>query len=82
MHALGTHYKYLNKRNNINILSKEHVNLIFKNGQTLHALIFNGKYKNNDGRKKALIYKIPCNACKLCYIGETVLWYHERKKQH
>ena len=63
-------------------LAKEDVNLVFKKGQTLHTMIFNGKYKKNDGRKKDLIYKIPCNDCKLCYIGETAQWYDEREKQH
>ena len=46
------------------------VNLVFKKGRTLHSMIFNGKYKKIDGRKKDLIYKIPCQDCKLCYIGE------------
>ena len=38
---------------------------------------------NNDGRKKDLIYKIPCNDCMLCYIGDTaqLQWYDEREKQ-
>ena len=63
-------------------LAKEDVNLVFKKGRTLHSMIFNGKYKKNDGRKKDLIYKIPCQDCKLCYIGETAQWYDEREKQH
>ena len=40
------------------------------------------KKKKNDGRKKDLIYKIPCRDCSLCYIGETAQWYDEREKQH
>ena len=59
-------------------LAKEDVNLVFKKGRTLHSMIFNGKYKKNDGRKKYLI----CQDCKLCYIGETAQWYDEREKQH
>ena len=62
-------------------LAKEDVNLVFKKGRTLHSMIFNGKYKKIDGRKKDLIYKIPCQDCKLCYIGETAQWYDEREKQ-
>ena len=60
-------------------LAKEDVNLVFKKGRTLHSMIFNGKYKKIDGRKKDLIYKIPCQDCKLCYIGETAQWYDERE---
>ena len=60
-------------------LAKEAVNLVFKKGRTLHSMIFNGKYKKSDGRKKDLIYKIPCQDCKLCYIGETAQWYDEKE---
>ena len=38
--------------------------------------MFNGRYV------LYLIYKIPCQDCKLCYIGETAQWYGERGKQH
>ena len=41
-------------------LGKEDINVVFKRGQTLHSIIFNGKFKKNDGRKKDLIYKILC----------------------
>ena len=63
-------------------LGKEDINVVFKRGKTLHSMIFNGKFKKNDGRKKDLIYKIPCRDCSLCYIGETAQWYDEREKQH
>ena len=63
-------------------LGKEDINVVFKRGQTLHSIIFNGKFKKKDGRKKDLIYKIPCRDCTLCYIGETAQWYDEREKQH
>ena len=43
-------------------------------------MILNEKYKKNDGRKKDLIYKIPCHGCKFCYLGETAQWYNEREK--
>jgi len=45
-------------------------------------MIFNGKFKKKDGRKKNVIYKIPCRDCKLSYIGETSQWYDERESQH
>ena len=32
-------------------MAKEDVNLVFKKGRTLHTMIFNGKCKNNDGKK-------------------------------
>ena len=38
-------------------------------------MIFNGKFKGKDGRKKNVIYKIPFRDCKLSYIGETLQWY-------
>ena len=63
-----------------NDLGKEDIIVVFKRGQTLHSMIFNGKFIKNDGRKKDLIYKIPCRDCKLCYIGETQ-WNDERGKQ-
>ena len=31
---------------------KQHVNVEVKKGRTLHSLIFNGKIKEKDGRKK------------------------------
>jgi len=61
-------------------LGKEDINVVFKRGKTLHSMIFNGKFKKNDGRKKDLIYKIPCRDCSLCYIGETAQWYDERER--
>jgi len=45
-------------------------------------MIFNGKFKKKDGRKKNVIYKIQCKDCKLSYIGETSQWYDERESQH
>ena len=33
-------------------LAKEDVNLVFKKGRTLHSMIFNGKLKKNDVRKR------------------------------
>ena len=60
-------------------LGKEDINVVFKRGKTLHSMIFNGKFKKSDGRKKDLIYKIPCRDCSLCYIGETAQWYDERE---
>ena len=47
-------------------LGKEDSNVVFKRGQTLHSIIFNEKFKKKDGRKKDLIYKIPCRDCTLC----------------
>ena len=41
-------------------LGKEDINVVFKRGQTLHSIIFNRKFKKNDGRKNDLIYKILC----------------------
>jgi len=61
-------------------LGKEDINVVFKRGKTLHSMIFNGKLRKNDGRKKDLIYKIPCRDCSLCYIGETAQWYDERER--
>ena len=63
-------------------LAKQDVNVVFKKGRTLHSMIFNGKFKKKDGRKKNVIYKIPCKDCKLSYIGETSQWYDERESQH
>jgi len=63
-------------------LGKADIYVVFKRGQTLHSIIFNGKFKKKDGRKKDLISKIPCQGCTLCYIGETAQWYDGREKQH
>ena len=38
-------------------LAKQDVNVVFKKGKTLHSMIFNGKFKKKDGRKKNVIYK-------------------------
>ena len=38
-------------------LAKQDVNVVFKKGRTLHSMIFNGKFKKKDGRKKNVIYK-------------------------
>jgi len=37
-------------------LAKQDVNVVFKKGKTLHSMIFNGKFKKKDGRKKNVIY--------------------------
>ena len=51
-------------------VAKQYVNVhvVFKKGRTLRSMIFNGKFKKKDGRKKNVIYKIPCKDCKLSYI--------------
>ena len=38
-------------------LAKQDVNVVFKRGKTLHSMIFNGKFKKKDGRKKMLYTK-------------------------
>ena len=63
-------------------LAKQDVNVVFKKGKTLHSMIFNGKFKKKDGRKKNVVYKIPCRDCKLSYSSETSEWYDKRESQH
>ena len=45
-------------------------------------MIFNGKFKKNDGRKKDLLHRIPCRDCSLCYTLERQHCGMIREKQH
>ena len=57
------------------------MNAIFKRGQTLGKYLINGGPPRNN-RRKNVVYKIPCDTCKFCYIGETSQWFDEREAQH
>ena len=62
-------------------LAQEGVNVIFKRGQTLGKYLMNGGPPRNT-RRKNVVYKIPCETCNFCYIGETSQWFDERENQH
>ena len=54
-------------------LAQKGVNVIFKRGQTLGKYLINfGPPRNT--RRKNVVYKIPCETCNFCYIGETSQW--------
>ena len=57
------------------------MNVIFKRGQTLGKYLINGGPPRNT-RRKNVVYKIPCETCNFCYIGETSQWFDERANQH
>jgi len=62
-------------------LAREGVNVIFKRGQTLGKYLINGGPPKNN-RRKNVVYKITCETCNFCYIGETSQWFDERENQH
>ena len=62
-------------------LAREGVNVIFKRGQTLGKYLINGGPPKNN-RRKNVVYKITCETCNFCYIGETSQWFDERETQH
>ena len=62
-------------------LAKEGVNVVFRKGQTLGKYLINGGPPKNN-RRKNVVYKIPCDTCSFCYIGETSQWFDEREVQH
>ena len=62
-------------------LAKEGVNVVFRKGQTLGKYLMNGGPPKNN-RRKNVVYKIPCDTCSFCYIGETSQWFDEREVQH
>ena len=61
-------------------LAKEGVNVVFRKGQTLGKYLINGGPPKNN-RRKNVVYKIPCDTCGFCYIGETLQWFEEREVQ-
>lgn len=63
-------------------LKKLGVDLVFKRGQTLGSMICNVKEKRTAERQKGVIYKIPCQHCQECYIGETCRHWGTRKAEH
>ena len=62
-------------------LAWEGVNVIFKRGQTLRKYLINGGPPKNN-RRKNIVYKITCETCNFCYIGETLQWFDDRETQH
>ena len=54
---------------------------IFKRGRTIGSIVCNNKPKNTDGRRKNVVYCIPCE-CGMVYFGETGQWFDAREQQH
>ena len=61
-----------------NLLEKEL--MLFLREALGKYLINGGPPKNN--RRKNVVYKITCETCNFCCIGETSQWFDERETQH
>lgn len=64
-----------------NILCKDNGTVSFKSSNRLSNLIFNVKDKPNN-YKKSGVYKLKCNECNGCYIGQTGRNFETRFKEH
>ena len=64
------------------ILLRHGIRTVFKPPQKLGGLLSSFKDAIELGYWQGAIYKINCNDCDQCFIGETKRWFETRKNEH
>lgn len=72
-----------NLSENINkYLKKFNITAAFKQTNTLKDLYTSHIPLSNINQRTHIVYKIPCNSCNACYIGQTKQYLEKRLDQH
>ena len=63
-------------------LRKLNIGVVPKKGETLYSHLCKLKQKKEKDESKDVVYSIPCDTCRVRYVGETGQHFCDRRSQH
>jgi len=63
-------------------LRKLNIGVVPKKGETLYSHLCKLKQKKEKDESKDVVYSIPCDTCRVRYVGETGQHFCDRRNQH